>query len=201
MKTTPLILAAGESSRMGTPKALLDFDGTSCLELILRSCARSKAASPLVVLGFAAAEVRSILPAGIRSVENPDFLLGQTSSLQLGLRRLPADSGNFLLFPIDFPLVRRETIDILLATPGEIVIPTHGGKRGHPARFGGSLVAEFLRLRPDEPAHQVVRRDPSRVVEIPVEDSEVVQRMNRPEEYRACLERFRSLRPDPPGKD
>ncbi len=200
MKTTPLILAAGESNRMGTPKALLDFDGVSCLELILRTCARSTAGSPLVVVGFAAEKIRSILPAGIRSVENPEFLLGQTSSLQVGLQNLPADSDNFLLFPIDFPLVRRETIDVLVSIPGEIVIPTHAGKRGHPARFRCSVVAEFLRLRPDEPAHQVVRSDPSRVVEIPVEDSEVVRRMNRPEEYRACLERFRGQRRAQPEK-
>lgn len=187
MRFTPLILAAGESSRMGTPKALLDFDGLTCLDLVLRACRRPRCTAPLVVVGAAADRIRAALPAGTAVVDNPGFRHGQTSSLKTGLRSLPPDADGFLLFPVDFPLVRSETVDRILTTDGAIVIPLHAGRRGHPARFGAATVAEFLALGDDEPAHRVVRRDPDRVVEVPVDDEAVVMRMNTPAEYRDCL--------------
>ncbi len=193
MKVTPLILAAGESRRMGRPKALLDFDGTSCLEMVLEICRRSRALPPLVVLGFSADKVRPVLPAGTQVVVNADYARGQISSLKAGLEAVPADSDGFLLFPVDFPLVAPETVNALIDSEGMIAIPTYGESRGHPARFHGSLVKEFLALTDDQPAHVVVRKDPSRVVELAVEDPAVVMKMNTPEEYEFCLAAYRRM--------
>ena len=188
----PLILAAGESRRLGSPKALLDFDGRPCLVRIIELCRRAGTAGPIVVLGHAAAEIGAVVPAGIETVIHPDYRRGQTSSLRAGLRRLPAAATGFLLYPVDHPLVRPETLKRLLATEGPIVVPVHDGRRGHPARFDRALVAEFLALGNDDPAHRVVRLDPDRVIEIPVDDPGVTLPMNTPAEYRACLERYRA---------
>lgn len=192
MKTVPVILAAGESIRMGAPKALLDFDGRSGLELILETCGRTRAAEPIVVLGAAADRIRPVVPAGVTVTVNSGYRTGRTSSLKTGLRILPPDADAFLLFPVDLPLVRPDTVDRILAAPGVIAVPVHGGRRGHPARFDRDLVAEFLALADDEPAYRVVRSDPDRVVEIDVDDPAVVRKMNTPEEYLDGLRFFRA---------
>jgi molybdenum cofactor cytidylyltransferase len=181
---TPIILAAGESSRMGSAKALLEFGGHSCIQKILACCARSGAAEPVVVLGHLAEDIAVTIPKGVRVVVNEDYQRGQTSSLKTGLVALPPQSDGFLLFPVDVPLVHASTVDLLLTSDRPIAVPTHGGKRGHPARFRQSVGDEFLSLKDDEPAHLVVRQDPARVAEIAVDDPAVGMRLNLPEDYR-----------------
>jgi CTP:molybdopterin cytidylyltransferase MocA len=88
--------------------------------------------------------------------------------------------------------VAPETVNALIDSEGMIAIPTYGESRGHPARFHGSLVKEFLALA-DEPAHVVVRKDLSRVVEVAVEDPAVVMKMNTIEEYEFCLAAYRRM--------
>jgi molybdenum cofactor cytidylyltransferase len=194
MIITPVILAAGESSRMGIPKALLDFDGVSALDLILRTCRQSGAAAPIVILGASADRIRSTLPSGITTKTNADFRNGQTSSLKAGLRILPPEADGFLLFPVDLPLVRPATVERIGAAAGPIVVPVHAGRRGHPARFERTLVTEFLALADHQPAHQILRSDPGRVTEIDVEDPAVIRKMNTPEEYQDGLRAFRASR-------
>ncbi len=88
---TPIILAAGASSRMGRPKALLDFDGISGLELVLNACRRQHVGHPIIVLGCAEREIRQLIPPDATIASNPDFMRGQTSSLRLGLSLLPKE--------------------------------------------------------------------------------------------------------------
>lgn len=193
MSYTPIILAAGESRRMGTPKALLDFDGKTCLEIVLDTCRRSRAASPIVVLGFREADIRPYVPPGIIVIVNRAYQLGQTSSLKAGLGGLPQESEGILLLPVDCPLVRPATIDALLLATRPIVLPVYEGKRGHPALFQRRVVSELLALADEQPAHDVVRRDAARVAELSVDDPGVVLRLNTPEEYERALAAYRDL--------
>jgi len=215
---TPIILAAGESRRMGTPKALLDFDGVTSLAMVLDTCLRSDAAMPILVVGHKESEVMAGIPAGVtvQVAVNAHWPHGQTSSLKVGLRALPPEADAFLLYPIDVPLIRVSTVDALIlagasaavaappATPAQptrrpIVVPTWRGRRGHPAFFHRSLVSEFLALGDDEPAHLVLRVNPSRVFEVPVEDEAIVLGLNSPEEYRTALAAYRAGRPSRVG--
>lgn len=188
----PIILAAGESKRMGIPKPLLDFDGISCLELVIGTCLRSRAGKPIVVLGFEADRIQKRCNLSkVTVVENKYYQLGQSSSLVAGLNVLPAEAKGFLLFPVDHPLVRSQDINRLLeAFPAQdkrIIIPTHDGHRGHPVLFDRGLIPEF---KSDEPAHTVVRRRPERVMELPVDHSGVIMSMNTPEDYQKCKEAY-----------
>ncbi len=193
----PLVLAAGRSERMGSPKALLDFGGRLAIEVILDLCRRASLAAPVVVLGHEPARVQAALPsAGLTVVENPDYARGQSSSIQAGMKALPKGAEGFLLWPVDMPLVADATVAALLAVwekrPAEkqIVVPMRTGRRGHPAIYGAAVFPEFMRLRPDEPGHAVIRKDPARVLEIPVDDPWVLFRMDTPEEYQVALAEY-----------
>jgi CTP:molybdopterin cytidylyltransferase MocA len=193
---TPIVLAAGASRRMGRPKALLDFDGRACLELVLDAV--RPAGRPIVVLGPNHEEIRSrVTLDAVDVVLNLDPDSGQTASLQAALSRLPGDAAAFFFLPVDLPLVRAAEIDGLLQSrivnPGaSLHIPSHGRRRGHPILCARALAAEFLALPPGASARDVVNRLPDRIAYVEVGEPYVLMDMDTPEDYRRCLEAYRA---------
>ena len=186
---TPIVLAAGASSRMGRPKPLLDLDRKTALARVLEACRDAALSKPIVVLGHAAAEVRKAVDlAGAVVMENPEPARGMGSSLRIGLEALPAEARGFLIYPVDYPLVTWREL-VLLEEKFEhdhrhqIYIPTFEGKRGHPVACDRALAAEFLTLGADEPAHRVIRKDPVRVLEVPVANPWVCRDLDTEEDY------------------
>ncbi|MGH9593849.1 MAG: nucleotidyltransferase family protein, partial [Bryobacteraceae bacterium] len=97
-----IILAAGASSRMGTPKALLDYRGETFVGRLMRVL--GAVCDPvMVVLGYHAAEIGARVPANVRVVLNPDPDRGQLSSLQTALAALPVEADGFAFVPVDSP--------------------------------------------------------------------------------------------------
>lgn len=196
----PLILAAGASARMGRPKALLDFAGRAALDVIRDTCRAAGLARPVVVVGADAGAIREhLVGAAVRLVENAQWPSGQTSSLQCALRALPAAAEAFLVWPVDVPLAAETTVRALVGVRrrergGGIVVPVSGGRRGHPALFAASFAAEFLALDPAVPAHAVVRKDPSRVREVPVNDPFATMPLDTPDDYARMREALRARR-------
>jgi CTP:molybdopterin cytidylyltransferase MocA len=148
-----LILAAGESRRMGAPKALLDYRGETFLQRLVRLFS-ARCSSVTVVLG-AAAEIP--VPSPARSVVNTAWRDGQTSSMQCGLRAIPPDADGVLFTLVDHPAVEPATIDALLAATGTLRIPRFDGRRGHPIWFSRDLISELLAVPPDGAARDVIR--------------------------------------------
>ena len=184
--TAGLILAAGESRRMGSPKALLDYRGETFLDRLIRLLA-ARCSPVIVVLGAAAEEIRSRAEGTATFVLNPDFRLGQTSSLQCGLRGVPAECEGVLLTLVDHPAVSPETIDSLLDSPvGDLVrVPRYQGVRGHPVWLSRELIPEFLALSSGEAARDVVRRHAGQTAFVDVNDPGVVADIDDPAAYRA----------------
>ncbi len=189
---TPIVLAAGASTRMGSPKPLLDLGGKPALGQVLQACKDAALSRPLVVLGHGAEEIRKAVdPALADVVVNPQPDRGMTSSLQEGLKHLPADARGFLLFPADYPLVTWEDL-VLLEERFEhdhrhqIYIPTHEGRRGHPVACDRRIAEEILALAPDQPAHLVIRKDPKRIMEVPVLNPWVCRDLDTPEDLEAA---------------
>lgn len=206
-RIVPIILAAGLSTRMGRPKPLLDFDGHTALELVLSTCRRTSLAGaaldPLViVLGHAAEQIRQQVHLGAAVVAvNPHPERGRSSSLRAGLERLPEDADGFLLFPVDCPLVRDETVRRLVASAlaphpevRRIHVPTYGPerRRGHPILVDRALVPELAALGDDEPARVVVHRHADEVATVAVNDPGIVLDLDTPEDYERALVLYRN---------
>jgi len=186
------LLAAGRSSRMGRPKALVELDGERALARLLR-LARNAELRALVVFGFDAADIQSGLGielADARVVVNPRPELGQSSSVRLAAQQLVGEQS-LVLWPVDHARVAEATFRRLLAafrarSPSiEMVVPSYRGRRGHPLLAGPGARRELAALKDDEPAHGVVRRDLARVLHVTVDDPMVVADFDTPEDLRS----------------
>jgi molybdenum cofactor cytidylyltransferase len=188
-----VILSAGQSSRMGTPKALVDFRGKTFLAHILDAAQHPRIGLVRVVLGAGDAEIRRALslPDDI-VILNPDWQRGQLSSVQSAIRSLSSDPSagesvdGILLCPVDHPLFTRALVAALVtafysgAHP-PIVVPTFHGRRGHPMIFARSLFPELLAAPDYQGARAVVWAHAADVAEVPTEEEGVVLNLNDPE--------------------
>ncbi|HEY2843125.1 MAG TPA: nucleotidyltransferase family protein [Bryobacteraceae bacterium] len=189
-----IILAAGASSRMGTPKALLDYRGETFVARLVRVL--GKTCDPvIVVLGYGADVLRPEVPPPARVVVNPDPGRGQLSSLQTALGALPANAGGFAFIPVDSPAVEEDTVATLARAFEQrdastlFVIPRQDGKRGHPVFATPSIAAELLALSPTAEAREVVHAHVNRTQYVDVDDSGIFTDVDDPEAYRRLKER------------
>lgn len=196
-----VILAAGESRRMGTPKAILSFPTDEAtpgkvtfLGHLLEVSRHPKVGELRVVLGAHAEKVRERIkldPATV--VINPDWQRGQLTSIQAAIRSLPPSVDGILLLLVDHPLISRDLIgrliDAFCRSKAPIVLPTYEGKRGHPVIFPRRLFPELLTAPEDVGARAVVWAHGQEVVEVPTEEEGVVLNLNDPEAFRQALQK------------
>ena len=194
MKTlAAIILCAGESRRMGRPKALLTCQGTTFLGHLLRVTAHPAIGVRRVVLGAAADEIqRAAALAPEVVVVNQDWQRGQLSSLQVGMRSLPKDGTDGLLMcPVDHPLISPQLVDKLIKTfraQGKlIVMPTWQGHRGHPVIFAASLYQELLNAPAEVGARAVVWAHQADIFELPTTEQGVIQNLDDPETLKSAM--------------
>ena len=169
---------------MGRPKALLPFRGQTFLESILTVIRESQVPDTVVVLGHHREQIQEALHL-TNAVFNPDYEKGMITSFQAGIRALPASAQGALLFLVDHPLVQATTINLLLSKfdQNRIVLPTFEGRRGHPVLFARNILDEIMELPATSGANLVVRKDPSRLIEIPVTDPGITVDIDTPEQY------------------
>jgi CTP:molybdopterin cytidylyltransferase MocA len=186
LRINAILLAAGASSRMGRPKALLEYGGETFLDRQIALYA-SLGARVVCVLGHEAERIaRALRRAGdALLVLNPAPAAGQFSSLQCGLRALCPGADAFFFTPVDSPGVRRETAEALLAafrTGGaDFWQPSVRGAHGHPVLARQEMAAAFLALPPEASARDLIRR--SRRGFVDVDDELAVLDIDTPEDY------------------
>ena len=188
-----IVLAAGASSRMGGPKALLDAGGATFTARLVAALREGGCAPVVVVAASGSGELAAEIDrCGARLVVNPRGEGGQIGSLRAALDYLiglddPAPA--FVFSPVDNPAVTPETVRVLIAewrgSEASIVMPRHEEERGHPVLADMTIAREFQVRGLEEGARSVVRRDPRRVLEVPVADAGVVDDIDTPRRYRA----------------
>jgi molybdenum cofactor cytidylyltransferase len=171
-----ILLAAGESRRMGYPKPLLLIDGETFIEKI---AATMLAVVPrlVIVIGAHRERVRAAIPRDgrIEIVENPNYSRGQLSSLKIGLRAMERNPPEGAIVHLaDHPAVRVESfraiVDSFNRTGKPIVIARNAERRGHPVLFDRSVFAELQNAPEGEGARHVVNADASRIEYVELDD-------------------------------
>ncbi len=190
-----VILSGGESRRMGSPKALIRHKGRTFLEHLLEAAAHPKIAPVIVVLGPHAEPVRAQVPLGdVTVVINQEWEKGQLSSLQAAVRHLlllKDQSDGLILFLVDHPFVSGQLTSRLVeqfyASGKPIVLPTCGGRRGHPVIFARSLYPELLAAPLDQGARAVVWAHANQVLEVATDEQGILLNINDPETLQNAL--------------
>ena len=198
-----VILAAGESSRMGTDKALLPWPPQAAAhppskETFLSAAIRSLTPSTDFVLIVAGKNEAALAPIayanGASLVINPDPSLGQFSSLQVGLHEvLNRGRDAVVITLVDRPPVNTATVRLLRdayeSAPQTVwsVVPEFSGKHGHPYLLGRELIEVFLQAPPTASARDLEHRYQSHIQYVAVTDPFVALNINTPEDYAALI--------------
>jgi molybdenum cofactor cytidylyltransferase len=192
-----VVLAAGESRRMGRLKALLPFGNRTVIEQVLHPLLQSDLVSITVVLGHRAEEIAAVLKTlPVRLVTNPHYRNGMTTSVQAALRHITPLPDAYMLALVEQPQLGITPVQRVLTafnqTDKGLVIPTWNGQRGHPIILAARYRQDVLALGLDQGLNLVTRGHPDDTLELPMSDDDILRDMDYQEEYEAELQRWQS---------
>jgi molybdenum cofactor cytidylyltransferase len=183
-----LLLAAGQSRRMGGPNKLLaEIDGVPMVARVARRLLASRAQPIIAVLGNQADVVDATLgKLPVERVRNPDFAVGLSTSLKRGIAALPSDLDGVIVCLGDMPLISGRHLDRLIAAfnPLEgraIIVPTRRGKRGNPVLWSKRFFSEMAELAGDVGAKHLIGEHAELVAEVEMDDDAVLVDIDTPE--------------------
>jgi len=183
-----IILAAGESKRMGRSKLTLPFGRKSIIENVVENAGESKVQQVLIVLGSNRREIeKKISRFPVRIIENPDYSQGMHTSIQCAIRDVPINIKAVLIMLGDQPSVSSTDINNLieeyLKSKKGIVLPVFKGKRGHPVLIDLKYRNEINNLNPDIGLREIIRNHSEDIREIKSKSSSILQDIDNPDDY------------------
>jgi len=192
-----VVLAAGESRRMGEPKLLLPFGEKTVLEAVLQNVVASRADRVLVVLGSRWRRLKNLIRTyDVRTVVNPQFRLGMLTSIQRGIAVLPDSCRAAVVVLADQPAIPAEVIDILIRVYRQkkkgLVVPVYRKKRGHPLLVDLKYRREIRLLDPSVGLRQLLQRHPEDILEVRVSTPFILRDIDDPAAYTKAIKRGRS---------
>jgi molybdenum cofactor cytidylyltransferase len=191
-----VVLAAGESRRMGTQKLLLPYGATTVVEAVVRAALDSKVDETMVVLGADREAVREALKSyPLTFAVNEDYRRGMLSSVQAGFRALPGGTEAAVVMLGDQPDVASPTVDELVLAYregcGGIFLPVYAGRGGHPVLIDTKYREEIFRLDPEVGLRGLRRAHPDEIVEVEVSEPDGPVDMDDPDDYARAVAKRR----------
>ena len=194
-QVSAILTAAGESSRMGRPKALLPWRGKALVEYQASSLLEGGASEVVVVLGHEHEKIAPyVVGEGVRYVVNPHYALGKSTSIRAGLHELGPEVTDVVLLAVDQPrppeIVSR-VVDSHLQAGALVTSPRYRGRGGHPLIFSAALRDELAVITEEgQGVRAVFRAHAADVNEVHVDDSVIRLDLNTPEDYRQAKARY-----------
>jgi molybdenum cofactor cytidylyltransferase len=191
-----MILAAGESKRMGKPKLLLPFGEKTMIETIVATVVSSKVEQTLVILGLDREKIEEkIKNYPVKIVYNRDFRSGMLSSVQCGFKFLPGETRAVLVVLGDQPKISttvvNKLIDAYKSSGKGIVLPVYKKERGHPVLIDVKYGEEVENLSPEVGLRGTVYNHPEDILEVEVETLSIFQDIDYMEDYKKELKKKR----------
>jgi molybdenum cofactor cytidylyltransferase len=184
-----ILLAAGESRRMGEFKQLLPYGDKPFVVRCVDNLLATAVDELIVVTGHRDNDVRRALAdCKVKIVFNPNYREGMSTSIQAGVRAVAEHSQAILIALADQPQIGTRIIDQVIEaferTTLPIVIPAYNHRRGHPIILDASLKEEILAITPEMGLKEVVQRHPAEILYVEVADDAVLMDFDYPEDYR-----------------
>ena len=195
-----VILAAGESRRMGKQnKLLLPVGGEALLVKLVKSVCASDVGQVIVVIGHEAEKIRRELNNfSLSFVNNPNFSEGMTISIKFGVKEVSPDSDGFLICLADMPFINTSEINKLINSYVQnrikekrlIVVPVFQGQRGNPVLFSCEFLNDILEHKKGSGCKEVILNNSEFVVEIEMDDENMLLDVDTLEDYQRLTENF-----------
>ena len=187
-----ILLAAGESKRMGKPKLLLPLGDSTVLENTIDNLLNSNADEVIVVLGANAQQMERVISnKAVKVVINPDYRQGMSTSLICGLKQVSRQAQRIMVALADQPYIDKKTYNKLiqqsLNSDRGIVLPTHKSRRGNPIIFDILYKDELLQLEGDVGGRELLKRHPDDTLEVTVDCEGIYINLNTMDDYKSAL--------------
>lgn len=184
-----IILAAGQSKRMGKLKPLLRFNDKTFLDQIISVLKLSDADRITVVLGAEAEAVKKTVDlSGTNVVINKDYQKGQLSSLTAAIEKTPQDTDAILICLADAPFITENVVNKIISkfkeTNSPIIVPVFNKKRGHPPLFSRSLFNELINAPQEQGARHVLYSNEEKVLEVETSEGGILIGIDTPDDYK-----------------
>lgn len=187
-----ILLAAGESKRMGKPKLLLPLGGGTVLGQTVDNLLSSNADEVIVVLGANTQEMeKAITGKPVKVVFNPDYRQGMSTSLITGLKQVSTRAQRVMVALCDQPFIEKKTYNKLvnesLNSDKGITVPLYKTKRGNPIIFAIGYKEELMQLKGDVGGREILRKHPDDILEVAVDSGSIYINLNTMGDYRSIL--------------
>ena len=192
-KFSSVILAAGESSRVGSDKLSLPLGTRSILEHTIENFSSDAVAEIIIVTGkFIPKIQKDLLSQKVRWIHNPLYEAGMSSSLKKGFESLDPSVDAVFVTPADLPLFSPQTIEQMAAmfSPQKIIIPTFQGKKGHPVLLDRAYVDQCLTEESEKVLYEVIKKNTPAVIFLPVEDEGILLDIDTMEDYETMRQNY-----------
>jgi len=194
-----VILAAGESKRMGFPKQLIEICGEKIIRIVVKKVLNVGFGDIVVVLGHMAGDIARYIDdmIGIKIIVNPRYREGMSTSLIEGIKNLRRDIEAFMVILGDQPFVSKETMEKIIETyygmerKPLMVVPTYRGLRGNPVLISSRIAKDVMSLRGDIGARALMERYKAYISYIETQDPGVILDIDTKEDLENALKTFK----------